>query len=74
MKYEQIYGTDLKPSVLCLGTDGFGTAVSEEESYKQLDLFFEQGGNFLDTARIYSDWVPGQIGRVEKVLGRYFKR
>jgi aryl-alcohol dehydrogenase-like predicted oxidoreductase len=73
MKYKQICGTDLKTSVLCLGTGGFGTVVSKKESHKQLDFFFEHGGNFIDTARVYSDWVPGETGRVEKILGRYLK-
>jgi aryl-alcohol dehydrogenase-like predicted oxidoreductase len=34
-----------------------------------LDAYLDMGGNFLDTARVYSDWAPGEAGRSERVLG-----
>jgi aryl-alcohol dehydrogenase-like predicted oxidoreductase len=36
-----------------------------------LDIFLDQGGNFLDTAKIYSDWIPGETSRSEKLLGKW---
>jgi len=71
MKYVHIEGTKLRVSALCLGTALFGVDLSESESYKQMDYFFENGGTFLDTARIYSDWVPGEKGRSERIIGEY---
>jgi aryl-alcohol dehydrogenase-like predicted oxidoreductase len=71
MKYIPIAGTDLKVSALCLGAGNFGTSRSESECYSQMDLFFEKGGTFLDTARIYGDWVPGETGRSERIIGDY---
>jgi aryl-alcohol dehydrogenase-like predicted oxidoreductase len=71
MRYKHLLGTDLKVSALCLGTVGFGERLTEAESFRQMDTFFEQGGSFLDTARIYSDWLPGEKGRSERVIGDY---
>ena len=71
MKHKQILGTALNASVLCLGTSEFGASVSESESYKLMDIFSENGGNFLDTARVYSDWIAGEKGRSERIIGDY---
>ncbi len=71
MRNVHITGTELNTSALCLGTAMFGVTPSESDSCKQMDCFFEAGGNFLDTARIYSDWVPGEKGRSERIIGNY---
>jgi aryl-alcohol dehydrogenase-like predicted oxidoreductase len=62
-------GTPLAVSPLCLGTGPLGTTITEAESFALLDRFVALGGNFLDTARIYSDWVPGELRRSERILG-----
>jgi aryl-alcohol dehydrogenase-like predicted oxidoreductase len=62
-------GTGLIVSPLCLGGVPFGTTISEVESFTLLDRFVAAGGNFIDTARIYSDWVPGEKRRSERILG-----
>ncbi len=67
-------GTDLLVSPVALGTDSYGLLTDEEESYALLDEFFSLGGNLLDTALIYSDWVPGEKSRSEKLLGRWMKK
>jgi aryl-alcohol dehydrogenase-like predicted oxidoreductase len=36
-----------------------------------MDKFFEGGGTFLDTARVYSDWIPGERSRSERIIGDY---
>ena len=71
MKYTSITGTELNVSALCLGAGNFGTSLSESESHRQMDIFFEKGGTFIDTARIYGDWVPGETGRSERIIGDY---
>ncbi len=71
MRYKHVLGTELNVSALCLGAGGFGEKLSEAESYRQMDIFLEKGGTFLDTARIYSDWLPGEKGRSERVVGDY---
>jgi aryl-alcohol dehydrogenase-like predicted oxidoreductase len=50
-----------------------GLKNTETEAHSLLDLWLNLGGNFLDTARIYSDWVPGEIGRSERILGDWLK-
>lgn len=65
----QLPGTPLAVSPLCLGTVPFGNTITEAESFALLDRFVALGGNFLDTARIYSDWVPGELRRSERILG-----
>ena len=65
----QLPGTSLSVSPLCLGGAPFGNTITEAESFALLDRFVALGGNFLDTARIYSDWVPGELRRSERILG-----
>src|SRR3954470_479329 len=62
-------GTPLKVSPLCLGSVTFGNTITESESFALLDRFVAAGGNFIDTARIYSDWVPGEKHRSERIIG-----
>ncbi len=68
-----IPNTALTPSVLCLGTVSIGATLDRETSFDMLDKFFEHGGTFIDTAKIYSDWIPGEKSRSEKVIGAWIK-
>jgi aryl-alcohol dehydrogenase-like predicted oxidoreductase len=55
---------------LVLGTNNFGWTSSPEESHRILDAFVAGGGNFLDTADVYSAWVTGHRGgESESVIG-----
>jgi aryl-alcohol dehydrogenase-like predicted oxidoreductase len=52
----------------------FGWTADEEASFATLDAFVDAGGNFLDTADIYSNWMPGHSGgESEEILGRWLK-
>ena len=66
-------GTALFVSPLCLGGVPFGLTLSESATFALLDRFVELGGNFIDTARIYSDWQPGELRRSERVLGDWLQ-
>ncbi len=66
-------GASLSVSPLCLGGVPFGHTLPEKESFALLDRFVALGGNFLDTARIYSDWVPGEKSRSERILGDWLR-
>ena len=56
----------------CLGGNVFGWTADEEQSFAVLDAFREAGGTFVDTADVYSAWVPGHRGgESEEVLGRW---
>lgn len=74
MKYKNINGTNLEVSGICLGTANFGTEIDEKQSYELMDMFVDQGGNFIDTAHIYSDWIPGEKSRSEKIIGKWMKQ
>ncbi|MHC4883685.1 MAG: aldo/keto reductase [Planctomycetota bacterium] len=52
-----------------LGTAGLGITGNGEEGKLLLDRFLAKGGRLIDTARIYSDWVPGEKHRSERILG-----
>jgi aryl-alcohol dehydrogenase-like predicted oxidoreductase len=72
MEYRQLGKTDLNVSTICLGTMQFGWTADEETSFGILDAFLEAGGNFLDTADIYSFWsTKSYVGKTEEILGRW---
>ncbi|XCP84934.1 aldo/keto reductase [Roseburia hominis] len=73
MKYSNIRGTDIKVSQLCLGTSNYGTWLTEKFAIEQLDRFVDYGGNFMDSAHIYGDWIPGERARSEKIFGRWLR-
>lgn len=64
-----IPNTDLVAGTLALGIAGIGIENTEAEDKTLLNRFVEQGGNLIDTARVYSDWVPGEMHRSERILG-----
>lgn len=64
--------TGLQVSEICLGTMTFRWTSSEEESYRVLDAARAAGINFIDTADVYSRWVPGNPGGVaEEIIGKW---
>jgi aryl-alcohol dehydrogenase-like predicted oxidoreductase len=64
--------TDLNVSPLCLGGNVFGWTADETASFRVLDAYVDGGGNFIDTAEVYSRWVPGhEGGESETILGRW---
>ena len=73
MRYNPMPRTDLSPSILALGTVGFGTAVDPPIAFDFLDTFFEHGGNFIDTAHVYGAWVPGGMGRSRRLIEQWLK-
>ena len=54
MDYRFLGQTGLMVSELCLGAMTFGRETDEETSYRMMDRFVEAGGNFIDTADVYS--------------------
>lgn len=74
MEYRRLGRTGLKVSELCLGTMQWGWTASEEDGCAVMDAFVEAGGNFIDTADVYSRWVPGNPGGVsEEIIGRWMQ-
>jgi len=59
---------------LMLGGNVFGWTADEATSFALLDRFVEAGGTLIDTADVYSSWVPGhEGGESERVIGAWMK-
>lgn len=72
MQYRKLGRTGLKVSAFCLGTMQWGWTADEATSFAVMDTFAAAGGNFLDTADVYSNWVEGNAGGVsEEIIGRW---
>ncbi|MFF2627087.1 aldo/keto reductase [Kitasatospora griseola] len=66
--------SDLAVSQLSLGGNVFGWTADEEQSFAVLDAYAAAGGNFVDTADVYSSWVPGNSGgESETVIGNWLR-
>jgi aryl-alcohol dehydrogenase-like predicted oxidoreductase len=66
MEYRTMGHSGCAVSAYCLGTMTFGTETDEAGAHRQLDRFIEAGGNFVDTADVYSNGVS------EEIIGRWF--
>ncbi len=65
----------LSVSPLCLGGNVFGWTADEATSFRLLDAFVDAGLEFIDTADVYSAWVPGHVGgESETVIGNWLKK
>jgi len=61
--------------VICLGGNVYGWTLPEAETFRQLDAALDAGLNFVDTADVYSRWVPGhQGGESETIIGKWFAK
>lgn len=60
---------------LVLGGNVFGWTATGEDAFRILDRFVDAGGTMIDTADVYSAWVPGhQGGESESLIGEWLKR
>jgi aryl-alcohol dehydrogenase-like predicted oxidoreductase len=59
---------------LALGTAQLGIRGGVRLAFALLDAFVERGGTRIDTARVYSDWVPGETGRSERIIGDWMQK
>jgi aryl-alcohol dehydrogenase-like predicted oxidoreductase len=72
--YRELGRSGLRVSPLCFGGNVFGWTVDEATSFSLLDAWLDAGFNFIDTADVYSAWVPGHAGgESENVIGKWFK-
>lgn len=70
----KIPDTNLSLSQIGLGTAGAGIKWKEAEADRLFDTYLDLGGNVIDTAHVYSDWIPPEIARSERVVGDWLKR
>jgi aryl-alcohol dehydrogenase-like predicted oxidoreductase len=75
MEKRPIGSSGIAVAPLALGGNVFGWTADEAASFRILDAFVDAGGTMIDTADVYSAWVPGhQGGESEAVIGRWLKR
>jgi aryl-alcohol dehydrogenase-like predicted oxidoreductase len=75
MKKRKLGSSGLEVAPLALGGNVFGWTADEPTSFRLLDAFTTGGGDLVDTADVYSHWVPGHKGgESETVLGKWLKR
>lgn len=74
MKKITLMNTDLELSPMGMGCVNAGIKWDGEDAYRIFDAFLDMGGNVYDTARVYSDWIPSEIGRSERVLGQWLRQ
>lgn len=65
--------TDLVIEPLVLGTNVIGAQCDEATSFAVLDAYVDHGFTAIDTADVYSRWVPGNDSESEKIIGRWLK-
>ena len=75
MDYRALGRSGLRVSPLCFGGNVFGWTADERTSFSLLDAWVDAGFNFIDTADVYSRWVPGHAGgESETVIGRWLRQ
>ena len=74
MTASSLPGTDLRVTPLILGGNMLGSRLDEDASFALLDAYAESGGTMVDTAAVYSDWLPMiERGCSERTLGRWLR-
>ena len=71
----KLANTDLTVYPLCLGGNVFGYSADKDNSEAVLSFYADNGGNFIDTADMYSQWAPGHIGgESERIIGDWMAK
>src|SRR6202035_3210843 len=75
VKKRKLGNSGLEIAPIVFGGNVFGWTADEATSFRLLDAFVAAGFNFIDTADVYSRWVPGnQGGESATIIGRWVKR
>lgn len=72
---KKLGNSDIAVAPLAFGGNVFGWTANEATSFSLLDKFVDSGLNLIDTADVYSRWVPGHVGgESEAIIGKWLKR
>jgi aryl-alcohol dehydrogenase-like predicted oxidoreductase len=75
MQTRRLGDTELEIVPVVFGGNVFGWTVDEARSFELLDAWVDRGFNCIDTADVYSTWVPGHAGgESEKIIGKWLKQ
>jgi aryl-alcohol dehydrogenase-like predicted oxidoreductase len=64
----------LRVTNIALGTVRFGTAIPQDEAFRIMDRYVEEGGNIIDSAHVYAAWLPGGKGASERTIGAWLRK
>lgn len=74
MKKKPLGRSGISIAPLALGANVFGWTIDEKASFPVLDAFVDFGFDLIDTANMYSAWVPGNVGgESETIIGKWLK-
>ena len=74
MQTRRMGRTGLYVTPICFGGNVLGWTMDQQRSYDVLDTFVAGGGNFIDSADVYSRWAPGHVGgESERILGDWMQ-
>ena len=72
--HRRLGASELKIAPLVLGGNAFGWTADRAASFAVLDAFVDGGGTLIDTADVYSRWIPGHVGgESETMIGAWLK-
>src|ERR1700749_2937804 len=75
MEKREIGNSGLKIAPFVFGGNVFGWTVNQNQSFELLDAFVDAGLDCIDTADVYSKWVPGNTGgESEQIIGNWLKQ
>ena len=75
MQQRPLGHSPLSIAPLAFGGNVFGWSADEKRSFELLDAFVDAGGNLIDTADVYSAWVPGNAGgESETIIGKWLRK
>jgi len=75
MEKRKLGSSDIEIAPLVFGGNVFGWTVDDNTTFELLDAFVDAGFNAIDTADVYSAWVPGNKGgESETAIGKWFKK
>jgi aryl-alcohol dehydrogenase-like predicted oxidoreductase len=75
MEKRKLGNSDIEVAPLFFGGNVFGWTTDDNRTFELLDAFVDAGFNAVDTADVYSAWIPGnQGGESETAIGKWFKK
>ncbi|MGI4727551.1 MAG: aldo/keto reductase, partial [Janthinobacterium lividum] len=75
MKKHNLGSSEIVVPSFAFGGNVFGWTIDENTSFQLLDGLMDAGLNFIDTADVYSKWVPGNKGgESETIIGNWLKK
>jgi aryl-alcohol dehydrogenase-like predicted oxidoreductase len=75
MEKRELGRSGILVSPFCFGGNVFGWTADQKQSFELLDAYVDSGLEFIDTADVYSKWVPGNTGgESETIIGNWLKK